>query len=202
MPGHAGLGLVDKTAQALQRRQGCVQQPAVELAGKIPGVTLKYCLAKRFLAVEVMVERALGHPHPLEHGIDPRGHEALLGAATNQHLAGLQILPGDLRRTARLARSGGYRGHGDNIDRLATKYIRPKIWSRLNRRRRYTPPRCQARYRLRNPWQNDAARDAAQSRTRSGPRCRSRFAAWRHGPRRPGRNPPVPAASHSRVRAR
>ncbi|MCY1409906.1 Inosine-5'-monophosphate dehydrogenase [compost metagenome] len=119
MPSHALAGIVDKAAQALKGCEGRIEKPAVELARKIAGVVFEQGLAEGILALEVMVERALGHAYALEHGIDAGGTEPLLGenlgSAMNQRLARILVRAGDFWRTARLTGWNGSSAHGLHI---------------------------------------------------------------------------------------
>ncbi|MNT27142.1 hypothetical protein D3C72_1627590 [compost metagenome] len=131
MAGHAGLGVLDEVPQALEWRRFLVQEPAVQLAGEVAGIALQHNLAEGLLAVEVVIEGALGHAHAFEHRIDAGGHEALLGedlhAAADQRGTGIREIAFDLGRSAATGSGNGFGHELGILDRASRRSI--ESWS-------------------------------------------------------------------------
>ena len=124
MAGHAFAGVFDEGAKPFQRGARVVLQPAVELRAEVRIVRGHQFAPERFLALEVVIERALGNVHALEDGVQPRGRETLFGqhfhARTNERCACVRMGARVFRRPAAAWFDDG-RFHADDIRPIVYK---------------------------------------------------------------------------------
>ena len=118
---------------------------ALQLADKVARVTIYQRSPESFLAIEVVIEGTLRYANPLEHFVDARRREPLLGEhlkpGAKQELARFERVFGPLWRAATFAELGMLYVHAHILDRSshliqALPLITPLESTRLERPQR------------------------------------------------------------------